>query len=240
MVKTFAAPGNATEAERSFRLERPTSLVAAGALVAGFLLSSCGGSSSNGIASKSPNQIASTVASLVREAKSVHLKGSYSGSTLDVYLYSNGDVSGSVSKSGLSFNVISIKSSGTYLKAPTSVWQQAANISASQASRFNNKWMKIPGNGFSATSGLTISALASALTDHKGTLSKVGTKTINGQSVVGVHSSIGGTVWVATTGTSYPVELTAPNGSGTVTFSDWDSSSPPSVPKNAISLPSSG
>ncbi len=243
LAKTCAAPRRATEAAPSRKLARSTSLVTAGVLLAGLFLAACGGaptSSSNGIASKSPDQIASSAASVIRKAKSVHLIGSYSGSTLDVYLYSNGDVSGSVSKSGLSFDILTIHTSATYVKASASFWEHGANVPAATASGFNNKWVKLPGSTLSPPGVFTIASLASALSSHKGKLSKVGTKTIDGQSVVGVHSTVGGTMWIATTGTPYPVELTAPSGTGSITLSGWNQSSAPSAPAHAIPLPSIG
>lgn len=71
-------------------------------------------------------------------------------------------------------------------------------------------------------------------TSH-GELTKGTTKTIDGIEAIGLDSSKGGTLFIATTGSAYPLELSKPGADGgTVSFTDWNASVDVSEPSDAL------
>src|SRR5438270_3355015 len=91
-----------------------------------FALPGCGGASDNGIASKSPDQIANLVTDAASTVKSVHVAGSIvnggSPITLDLNLVSSKGGGGQMSQSGLSFQIISLDQL-VYLNGSAAFWR---------------------------------------------------------------------------------------------------------------------
>jgi len=71
-----------------------------------------------------------------------------------------------------------------------------------------------------------------------GKLTHAGTKTINGQPAVGVSDATkGGTLYVASTGTAYPIEIVkAGTNGGAITFDAWNKPVTLTAPTNAVSI----
>lgn len=196
--------------------------------IAAVALAGCGGSGSNGIESKSANQIVSAAKSAAEGAKSVHVSGSVTTSSaslaLDLELDSAKGAKGKISEGGLSFELIRIGDTA-YINGSPTFYEHFAGAQA--AKLLKGKWLKAPANkGEFATLGsltdikqLIVAALAEA-----GTLKKGSVTTVNGQKAIAVKSTThGGTLYVATTGKPYPVEIEGgPSSAGKVTFQDWN------------------
>ena len=77
-----------------------------------------------------------------------------------------------------------------------------------------------------------------SLTQAHGTLTKGSTSTLGGQPVIALNSSKGGTMYVATTGTPYPLQVSKNSGgqSGKVTFSDYNKAFTITAPANSINI----
>jgi hypothetical protein len=209
-----------------------------GALCIAVTAASCSSGNSNGVASKSPSQIVAAAIAAMKAAKSVHIQGSMtkSGKTeaIDLTLYANGDVSGSVTEGTTMLGIAKVGSTD-YIKA-SAAYYTAQGATASVAGAMGNHWISLPesqgkfGNQFSLTS------FADQVGTNEGTLTAGSTSTVDGQPVVSVNSSKGGTVYIATTGKPYPVKFvgtSASNGIGSFTFTAWDASSAPTPPAGA-------
>jgi hypothetical protein len=200
----------------AIRVLRVTScaLLAVGALAA------CGGggaSSGNGVASKSPDAIVRDANNAIARASAVHVAGSISNNgvplTLDLSLVSGKGGSGQLSEGGLTFRVISVGAS-VYIQGSQAFLSHFAGPAAAQ--KYAGKWLKAPAAGqFAPIASLTnMQALFSRVLLSHGVLKKSGTTTVNGQQVIALRdSSQGGTLYVATTGPPYPVEVVK-NGAG--------------------------
>ena len=72
------------------------------------------------------------------------------------------------------------------------------------------------------------------------TLTKGAETTVGGQKAIALDRPArkGGTLYVATTGKPYPIEIASPHGgkAGAVHFTDWGQSVAIAAPKNAIDL----
>ncbi|MDE3069295.1 MAG: hypothetical protein KGJ43_01025 [Acidobacteriota bacterium] len=225
-------------------LRTPSRLNAALATLAlaGALAGCGGGSSDNGIASKSPTEILNAAKSAVAGASSVHVSGSASSNgtplSLDLELVTGKGAKGTVSEHGLSFQLIEL-GGYIYINGSQAFYTHFGGSAA--AALFKGKWLKAPANQaeFASLSSLTnLQTLLSSLLNQHGTISSTGTSTVAGHKVVGLHdSTAGGTLYIATDGTAYPVEVTkGGKESGTITFDRWNQSVSLSAPANAIDI----
>jgi hypothetical protein len=213
------------------------SLLAAGAI------SACGGGSSsgNGVASKSPNEIVSAALGAINTAKSAHISGNVvSGTspiTLNLDLVSGQGGRGQMSEGGLGFKIEVIKHE-VYINGSPSFWKHFGGAAAAQV--FQGKWLKAPASGqFASLAQLSdLHALLATVLSTHGSLTKTGTSTINGQSAVGIRDTTnGGTLYVATTGKPYPLEILKKGGQGgRILLGNFDQTVSLTPPPNAIDI----
>jgi hypothetical protein len=215
---------------------------AAGALVAG-----CGSSSgpssssgaSNGIANQSASQILTAAATALKSARSVMLVGSFSSNgkatQVNGTFFSTGDANATLGLNGVTSQLIKIGPTD-YFKAPAAYWT-AQGIAAGTAAKLDGIWVSIPDSQANIGNNLSLSAFASHATKDIGTYTKGGTTTVNGQAVITITSAKEGTVYVATVGTPYPVEVVKTgSNAGTLTFSNWNGGTEPTPPAGAKTL----
>jgi hypothetical protein len=215
------------------------------ALVLALAIAGCGGSSSssgNGVADKTPAEILAATKAATDAATSVHVSGSIvsdkSPITLDMNLLAGKGGRGQLSESGLAFELIQV--GGTvYIKGSPAFYKHIGGTAAAQL--LQGKWLKAPSSDadFASLGQLTNlrQLVDQTLTNH-GSLKKAGTTTVNGQKVVGITDTTkGGTLYIATTGKPYPIEITkGGSGGGKITFDKWNGTVALSAPANAIDV----
>jgi hypothetical protein len=212
-------------------------------LLAALALAGCGGSSGNGVASKSPPEIVAAAKAAADGASAVHVAGSIvTGGTpldIDLSLVAGKGGRGRLSENGLSFELVELDGT-VYINGSSAFFSRLAGSSAAQL--LHGKWLKVPTSNASVAQFSSLTELrklldAALATDNK-TLVAAGTSTVNGQAVVGVRdSSQIGTLYVATTGPPYPIQITKKGtGGGTITFSEWDRPVTLTAPTNVIDL----
>jgi hypothetical protein len=205
-------------------------------------LAGCGGSSGNGVASKSPTEIVAAARAAAQSASSVHVAGSSVASgtpiTLDLSLVAGKGGRGKLSENGLSFEVIELDET-IYIKGSSAFYSHFAGPAGTL---LEGKWLKAPTTNatFAGLSSLTDlrKLLDEALASSHETLQSTGTGTVNGQSAVGVRgTSQNGVLYVATTGQPYPIEITkGGTAGGTITFSEWNKPVTLTAPANAVDI----
>jgi hypothetical protein len=202
----------------------------------------CGGSNGNGVASQSPDQAVQTALAAFRSAKSVTVSGDIgtgttsTTNTIDGVIFDNGDFDGTIGVNGTSAKLIKIDATD-YLEGAETFWQ-GNGASGATAAELADKWIEIPDSQMGLGNQLSIPTLASQFTNH-GTLSAGTTGTVEGQAAVSIVSSKGGTLWIATTGTAYPLELETAK-QGAIFFSNYDASTAPTAPAGAVPVSSLG
>jgi hypothetical protein len=215
---------------------------AACSLLVACAISACGGGSSgNGVASKSPSEIVTAALGAIDNAKSAHIAGSViSGSspiTLNLNLVSGQGGRGQMSEGGLGFQ-IEVIGHEVYINGSPAFWKHFGGAAAAQV--FQGKWLKAPASGqFASLAQLSnLHALLSTVLTTHGSLTKTGTTTINGQSAVGVRDTTqGGTLYVATTGKPYPLEILKGGGQGgRIVLDKFDQPVTLTPPANAIDI----
>jgi hypothetical protein len=214
---------------------------AACSLLVACAISACGGSSGNGVASKSPNAIVSAALGAIDSAKSAHISGNVvSGTspiTLNLHLVSGKGGRGQMSEGGLSFK-IEVIGNEVYINGSPSFWKHFGGVAAAQV--FQGKWLKAPASGqFASLAQLSnLHALLGTVLSTHGSLTKTGTTTVNGESAVGVRDTTqGGTLYVATTGKPYPLEILKSGGQGgRIVLNSFDQAVSLTAPANAIDI----
>jgi hypothetical protein len=206
-------------------------------------LAGCGGGSSgNGIASKSAEQILAASKLAADSAGSVHVAGSVNSSgspvTLNLNLVSGKGGTGEISLNGLSFKLILVGSTA-YMSGSSAFYSHIGGGAAAQL--LAGKWLKV-----SATSGefAAFGQLAdmtklidSTLVSH-GALVKGPVTTVNGQQAITItDADKGGVLYVATRGKPYPIEITKTGSeSGKITFDRWNQAVKIVAPTSSINL----
>lgn len=215
--------------------------VVAGIALSASVLAGCGGSSSSGVASKSPSEIVSSAKTAILHASSVHVSGSIvtSGTPLDLdlTLVSGKGGLGQMSEGGLSFRIVNVGNT-VYIQGSRGFWEHYGGATAARL--LDGKWLKAPASGqFASIAALTNmqKLLGSILASHGG-LTKGPTTTVNGHQVVAVSDkSKGGTLYVATSGPPYPIEITRTGGGGgQIVFDRFNQPVTLTPPTNAVSL----
>jgi hypothetical protein len=221
-----------------------TAAWAACSLLLACAASACGGGSSssgNGVDSKSANAIVTSALSAIDNAKSAHISGrvvsAQSPIKLDLDLVSGKGGKGSMSEGGLGFKIV-VLNHEVYINGSPAFWKHFGGAAAAQV--FQGKWLKAPASGqFASLAQLSDlhTLLGTVLSTH-GKLTKTGTTKINGQSAVGVRDTTnGGTLYVATTGQPYPLEiLKGGTQGGRITLGNFNNSVSLTPPANAIDI----
>jgi hypothetical protein len=207
------------------------------------VLAGCGGSSGSGLASKSPAEIVAAAKAAADGASSVHVSGSSVAGgtpiTLDLTLVAGKGGRGRLAENGLSFELIEIGDT-IYINGSPAFYSHFAGSAAAQL--LQGKWLEasVSNASFAGLSSLTDlpKLLGAALATNAKALVAVGTTTVHGQAVVGVRdTSQNGTLYVATTGPAYPIEISKSGTSGgSITFSEWDKPVTLTAPANAVDI----
>jgi hypothetical protein len=218
-------------------------LVIAGfvALAVAGAVSACGGSSDNGVASKSPDAIVSAASAAIEAAQTVHISGSVASGntpvTLDLSLVSGKGATGSMSESGLSFQIVALDQT-VYINGSPAFWSHFGGSAA--AALLTGRWLKAPETGqFASLAEVTdLKRLIGGLLASHGTLTKGPTTTINGRKVIAVSDATqGGTLYVATTGKPYPIQISKPGSQGgQLAFDRFNEPVSLTAPPNAIDI----
>jgi hypothetical protein len=220
------------------------SIVTLLAVVAGAAVAGCGGSStsSNGLESKSPEQILAATKAAASKAASVHVAGSIINEkkpiSLDMELVAGKGAKGHLTLEGLGFDIIEVERA-FYMKGSKAFYEKVAGPSAAQL--LQGKWLKVPTTGgeFASLAQLTnLSRLIDATLGKHGTLAKGATSSVGGQKAVAITDTTrGGTLYVATTGPAYPLQISkSGTDAGKVTFDRWNQPVTLTAPAGAINI----
>jgi len=214
----------------------------AGLAAAILLLAGCGGSSSSGEAQKSAAQILADTKATAQSATSVHYVGTINqnGSSLhlDMQLVAGKGGKGTITIGGHKIDVVRIGGK-VYFKGDEAFYRQYAGAATAQL--LAGKWIAAPSasGNFSSFTPLTDIGKLFGLIKTKGKISKGAASTVDGQKVIALTSSGPGTgtIYVATSGEPYPVELAGPSSkAGSLHFSDWNGTVTLVPPSGAIDL----
>lgn len=207
-------------------------------------LAGCGSSSpaGNGVASKTPTQILAAAKAAADSAATVHVAGSLAQEgkpiSLNMELEAGKGGKGTISLEGLAVKIVQIKGT-VYINGSDAFYSHVAGSSAAQL--LHGKWLKAPSSdgNFSSLASLTeLGKLIGATLAAHGALAGAGTTTVNGQKAVGVTDKAkGGTLYVATMGKAYPLEIAKSGKSGgKIVFDRWNQAVTLTAPANAVNI----
>ncbi len=207
-------------------------------------LAGCGGSSrsSNGVASKTPTQIVAAAKAAAAGAATVHVAGSIVSEgepiSLDMELVAGKGGRGRIALAGLAAELVDVDRS-LYIDGSPSLYSRFAGAADVHALR--GKWLKGPaerGPLRSLASFTDMGTMIGILLSGHGALTAAGTRTIAGRRAVGVTDlARGGTLYVAATGTPYPLELVERAGAGgRIVFDRWNQPVTLAAPAHPINI----
>lgn len=209
------------------------------------VLAGCGGSSSssgNGLQSKSPEAVVAAAKQAADHAATVHISGSIIAEgkpiSLNMELVSGKGAKGHIALAGLGIDVVEVENA-FYLNGSSAFYKHVAGSAAAQL--LQGKWLKAPTTTgeFASLAQLTdLGKLIDSTLGSHGALKSSGTTTVAGQKAVAVtDTSKGGTLYVAATGTPYPLEIAKTGtGSGQIRFYDWNKPVSLQAPPNPINI----
>jgi hypothetical protein len=215
-----------------------------GAAVVAVIIAVTGSSSpgpSNGVAGMAPAAIVTAAANAIGSASSFRVSGSGQDNgrpvALDLELQSGQGAEGTVTENGASFQIVVI-GGALYMKAAAASWQHVSGTAAAQL--LAGKWLQLSTGGqYASLASLANGpALFEKLLSKKGTFAKGSTSTLDGQGVVALQEpSTNTTLYVATNGPAYPVELTQPGTQGgTIVFDRINQPVQISPPPNPVNM----
>jgi hypothetical protein len=222
----------------------PRILAAAALALPVTALTGCGSSSSgvNGIAAKKPAQILATAKAQALGAATVHVAGSIleEGKPISLNMELVGGMGGmgTLSLGGLEIELIDVDKT-VYVKGSAAFYSHFLGSAAARL--LPGKWLKSAAAKGPLASLATLAnpsdLIDDALADH-GPLARIGGATVNGRRAVGISDrASSGALYVASTGTPYPLELrTGPAGSGEIVFDRWNKPVTLEPPRNAINV----
>jgi hypothetical protein len=198
--------------------------------------SSSSSAASNGIASKSADQILSTAITAAEAAKSLHVVGAIKNGGqsigLNLTIVAGKGASGTISEGSASFKLVD--TGGSFYMQPDPAFLIKFAHSKAAADLFKGRWLK----GSSTDPSFASFGELTSIKTLMGSLTKGATSTLQGQSVIALKSSKGGTMYVATTGQPYPLQVSKNSGgqSGTVRFTDYNKPFTITPPANSINI----
>jgi hypothetical protein len=224
-------------------MPRPTAKLLTLLACLSLALAGCGGgSSSNGIESKSPEEILQASKTAASQAVSVHIAGSIVNGgkpiTLNMELLAGKGGKGTISQEGFTIQLVQIHGA-VYINGGAAFYRHVAGPAAAQL--LQGKWLKAPAGSGELASLASLTNLSklveTALAGH-GTLTKGQTRTIEGQKAIALQDKgRGGVLYVATTGKPFPLEiLKLGSESGRVLLNRWDEPVTLTAPSGAIDI----
>jgi hypothetical protein len=218
------------------------------------LLAGCGGGKNGQTTTKANREASEPAAQVLADAKaaatsasSTHVSGGINSSgtpiTLDLVMARGKGAKGSMSTNGLKFDLVRIGNTA-YIRGSDAFYRHFAGAGVAQL--LHGKWLKasIVKGRFRSLAPLTsIGLLFAGISAHHGKLVNKGATTYRGQNVVAIQdTSDNSKLYVAATGTPYPVALVGGRGrqSGAITFDDWNDPVSLSAPKDAIDISALG
>jgi hypothetical protein len=212
-----------------------------GAALVALLLASCGGggTKSNGEADKTPEQVVQDARDAAVAASSAHLAGRIVNAgtplTINLTLVKAKGAKGSISQSGLAFQVVRVGNT-VYIKGSDAFLRRFAGAAAAL---LRGRWLKAQATGqFAPVASLTdLGKLLQAAIASHGKLKNDGETEFEGQKAVAIKDTTkGGTLYVAATGTPYPLALVGGTDAGKIVFDRWGASATIAAPQGAVDL----
>lgn len=198
-------------------------------VLAGALLAGCGGDgrgggepepTTNGVSALSAEEVLDRAKAALTDAKSYRIKADVTGDdketfSLDVGV-SGDDLKGSVSFGGATVELLAVAGQ-KYIKPDEALWRQTNGRDGEQiAEVLGDRWVLVQ-NSWDDIAEFFEIVDPGKLLEADGTLRKGETKEVQGTQAIGL--TVGGdTLWVATTGEPYPLQL---EGQSRLTYSDF-------------------
>lgn len=195
--------------------------------------------SDNGVAARSAEEILAATTAAAKGASAVHVAGGDGSSIqLDLNVVRGKGGSGSIAQGGNQFQIIS-SGSRVFLRGSDAFYTRVGGSGAAQL--LKGRWLSGPVTGqFASIAALTDMdrLLAQVVTPSGGKITRGAAATVDGQKAIALIDTRvrGGTLYVATTGKPYPIEILANGKRGRIIFDKWDQAVAMPAPADSIDI----
>ncbi len=202
------------------------------------LLAACG-SDGNGMAELSGPEVADRAATALEEAGSAAVSGEYSmgGQAGEIDLQVQGeDLTGTLSLAGTDVQLTAVGGQ-VYLQAPAGFWG-GSGLPEEFAGQLDGRWVLVPAEAAAGFEELTLQGLADELrTPGEGEYQEeVAEDERDGEPVVVVSNSNGGSLVVAGEDEPYPLEVAGTEDQGTLVLSRFGEEREITAPEDPLDL----
>jgi hypothetical protein len=197
---------------------------------------SASGTSASAAETRPASDIAAEAADALETAGSVHVQGAAASEgvdALDLRLHGD-DVSGSITMGGQTMQILQAAGT-TYVQADAEFWT-ANGVPVEAVSLVDGVWVLLPADAGADFSPVSLSGIAGeirALADPA-LDQDVTTDQLDGQDVLVLTQADGSTLHVAATGSPYPLQVTDPAGS--LTLTEFGEQQPIAAPASFVDL----
>jgi hypothetical protein len=192
---------------------------------------------SNGVADKSADEILAAAKAAAKGATAVHVSGDADGVQLDLNLVRGKGASGSMAQGADRFELITIGRE-IYLRGSDDFYSRLGGDAVVRL--LAGKWLKVPatGRGFESFAAITDmgTLIDQALKPDAGSqVEKGDVETVDGTEAIGLTNGRG-TLFIATTGDPFPLEIVPRDGRGGAAFDGWNDPADLTAPTDSIDI----
>ncbi|HEY4280997.1 MAG TPA: hypothetical protein VGM91_22475 [Conexibacter sp.] len=192
----------------------------------------------NGVADKNAEEILTAARTAALAAGAVHVVGELGNTGLDLSLVRGEGAVGTISQGPTRFDIVYV-GRAVYLKADDDFYRQLGGEAAVEL--LAGKWLKVPAGGRDFSQFAQLADMGQLMTQAlkpDGAIAKGKAATLDSGKAIGLTNR-GGTLFVATTGDPYPLQISqtgGAEGAGKVVFDRWDEPVELSAPADAIDI----
>jgi hypothetical protein len=189
----------------------------------------------NGFASQSANNILAAARTSAQQALSVHVVGAVQDTSFDITFVRDEGSVGSVTVGGTTVEIVA-SGDRFYMRGDAEFYRQSGGEALAEL--VGDRWLSGPVDDpqFSGIAPLAnVDRLLEESLDPSGTVRKGEETTVEGQPAIALVTDEG-TLDVATTGTPFPLRITAQEDKGEMSFEGWDEEVEIPVPDDAIDV----
>lgn len=189
----------------------------------------------NGFSSQTANNVLAAATTSAQQAESVHVDGAIGDVVLDVQSVRGEGGVGTIAQGNDRFDIVAV-GGNVYLKGSEDFYRELGGEGLVQL--LGDRWLQAPADDPEFASLVQLAdmeRLLGEILEPSGTLTKGETTDVDGQPAIPLTGDAG-TLYVAATGTPYPLRIVAPDEQGEVVFAAWDEPVELTAPSDAVDI----
>jgi hypothetical protein len=196
-----------------------------------------GAAPDNGFSAQTANNVLAAATTSSQQASSVHVEGAMGDVMLDLEMVRGEGAQGEIAQGENRFEIVAV-GGRFFLKGSEDFYRQLGGEGVVEL--LGDRWLEAPTDDpeFASLAQLSdMDRLLGEILDPSGELTKGDVTDVDGLPAIPLTSDgSDGTLYVASTGTPFPLRIEAPDGRGEVVFSAWDEPVELTAPTDAVDI----